>query len=894
MVKDPVCGMEIEEQAAVASHVYDGRTYYFCSHACEEQFLEKPEFFVTPQKEPEGSLTTGYNPDLPSPVHVELPIAGLDCATCVVTIERSIREVPGVEKVHVNFALAKAHVTYDPERTDLEQIISAVKKAGYDIGAAEMRVRIEGLHCASCVSFIEEALRGVPGVLEATVNPGTETAQIRYVPGQVDFSAVKAAIESTGYKTVHRVEEEEPPDQEAAAREREYRTLMRKFWFAAIISIPVLITAYPEFVPFLRDLPRSTMRIIWAIDALLTLPVLFWSGQRFFTGAWSAFRHHSADMNTLIALGTGAAWLYSVAAIAVPQAFPEGTAEPFFDVVAVVIALVILGQALEVRAKGRTSEAIKKLLDLQAKTARVLRDGQEIDIPVEEVLVGDIVIVRPGEKVPVDGVVIEGRSSLDESMITGEPIPVEKNPGDEVIGGTINKTGAFRFRATRVGKDTALAQIVKLVQQAQGTKPPIARLADVVSGYFVPTVMIIAILAFLAWFNIGPEPRLAYALVAAVTTLVIACPCALGLATPMSVMVGVGKAAEYGVLIRNGEALQKAAELDTIVLDKTGTVTKGKPELTDVVTLEGQSKSEALRLAASAERASEHPLAEAIVEGAKAQELALVEPTSFNAVPGHGIEATVDGRRIWLGNRRLMEQIEVDIAPLLAEAERLEGEGKTVMFLATADDNGGSPTAVGLIAVADTIKEDSVPAIRALQQMGLEVIMLTGDNRRTAEAIARQAGITRVLAEVLPEQKAAEVRRLQREGRKVGMVGDGINDAPALAQADVGFAIGTGTDVAIEAADITLVGGSLRGVVTAIETSKATMHNIKENLFGAFIYNTLGVPVAAGALYPFFGILLSPILAGAAMAFSSVTVVSNANRLRRFRPRLGETSQVQG
>lgn len=880
MVKDPVCGMEIEEQAAVASHVYDGRTYYFCSQACEEQFLEKPEFYVSPDEEPEGSLTTGYNPDLPGPVHVELPIAGLDCATCVVTIERSLREVPGVEKVHVNFALAKAHVTYDPERVDLEQIIGAIKKAGYDVGAAEMRVRIEGLHCASCVTFIEEALRRVPGVLEAVVSPGTETTLIRYVPGQVDFAAVKAAIESTGYKAVHRVEEEEPPDQEAAAREREYRTLMRRFWFAAIISIPVLLTAYPEFVPFLRDLPRDTLRLIWAVDALLTLPVLLWSGQRFFTGAWSAFRHHSADMNTLIALGTGAAWLYSVAAITIPQVFPEGTAEPFFDVAAVVIALVVLGQALEVRAKGRTSEAIKKLLDLQAKTARVVRDGQEMDIPVEEVLVGDIVIVRPGEKVPVDGVLIEGNSSVDESMITGEPIPVEKNPGDEVIGGTINKTGVFKFRATRVGKDTALAQIVKLVQQAQGTKPPIARLADVVSSYFVPTVMIIAVLAFLAWFNFGPEPRLAFALVTAVTTLVIACPCALGLATPMSVMVGVGKAAEHGVLIRNGEALQKAAELDTIVLDKTGTVTKGKPELTDVIALDEQSETEVLRLAASAEWGSEHPLAEAIVEGARARGIEPVQPTEFNAIPGHGIQATVDGHVVLLGNVRLMAQQNIDVTRLTEAATRLSDEGKTPMYVAI----NGQPA--GLIAVADTIKEDSVAAIHMLQELGLEVVMLTGDNQRTAEAIARQVGITRVLAEVLPEQKAAEVRTLQLEGRKVGMVGDGINDAPALAQADVGFAIGTGTDVAIEAADITLVGGSLRGVVTAIEVSKATMRNIKENLVGAFIYNTLGVPVAAGALYPLFGLLLSPLIAGAAMAFSSVTVVTNANRLRRFRPQI--------
>jgi Cu+-exporting ATPase len=877
--------MEIEEAQAVATHVYEGQTYYFCSEDCEKQFAEKPEFYVKPESA--RSAPTGVNMESSEPVHAELPLAGLDCTSCVVTVERTLREVPGVEKASVNFSLGVAHVTYDPKEASLEDAVEAIKKAGYDVGAAEMRVRIEGLHCASCVRFIEEALHKVPGVLEATVNPGTETAIIRYVPEMVNFQAVKEAIESTGYKVVRRVEEEEPPDQEAAAREREYRLLISRFWFAAIISVPVLITAYPQFFPFLRDLPQDTLRLIWAFDAVLTLPVLLWSGQRFFTGAWAAFKHHSADMNTLVALGTGAAWVYSVVAIAIPEVFPEGTAEPFFDVAAVVIALVVLGQALEVRAKGRTSAAIKKLLDLQAKTARVVRNGQEIDIPVEEVLVGDIVVVRPGEKVPVDGVVLDGHSSADESMITGEPIPVEKNPGDEVIGGTINKTGSFKFEATKVGKDTALAQIVQLVQQAQSTKPPIARLADVVSSYFVPTVMIIAVLAFLAWFNFGPEPRLAFALVAAVTTLVIACPCALGLATPMSVMVGVGKAAEHGILIRNGEALQKASQLDTIVLDKTGTVTKGQPELTDVIATESFSEDEALRLAASAERGSEHPLAEAIVQGAKNRELELADPESFNAVPGHGIEATLDGRKVLLGNVKLMEREGIDVGGLSEAAERLSDEGKTPMYMAV----DGKPA--GLIAVADTIKEDSIAAIRTLKELGLEVVMLTGDNRRTAEAIARQVGLQRVLAEVPPEQKAAEVKRLQLEGRKVGMVGDGINDAPALAQADVGFAIGTGTDVAIEAADITLVGGSLRGVATAIEISKATMRNIKQNLVGAFIYNTLGIPVAAGVFYPLLGVLLSPLLAGAAMAFSSVTVVTNANRLRRLRPRIAPT-KVEG
>ncbi|MEE8282585.1 MAG: copper-translocating P-type ATPase, partial [candidate division NC10 bacterium] len=556
----------------------------------------------------------------------------------------------------------------------------------------------------------------------------------------------------------------------------------------------------------------------------------------------------------------------------------------------------------ELRAKGRTSEAIKKLMGLQAKTARIIREGKEQDIPVEEVLVGDIVIVRPGEKVPVDGVIKEGSSAVDESMLTGESLPVEKKAGDEVIGATLNKTGSFKFEATKVGKDTALAQIVRMVEEAQGSKAPIQRLVDVVSGYFVPAVMIIAVLTFVAWFDIGPEPRLTYALVTAVTVLIIACPCALGLATPMSLMVGVGKGAEQGILIRGGEALQTAQALDAIVLDKTGTITKGTPELTDVVvqrpesnvhsqmnpsssatsdvgrpTLDSQQR-ELLRLAASVERTSEHPLAAAIVEGAKTRGIALSDPHNFNAVPGHGVIATVDGHRVVLGNLKMMQKEGVDLGGLEEQAKRLADEGKTPMYAAV------DGKAAGLVAVADTVKEDSAEAIQALKALGLEVVMITGDNQRTAQAIARQVGMDRVMAEVLPEDKAHQVHLLQAEGKKVGMVGDGINDAPALAQADVGFAIGTGTDVAIEASDITLIKGSLKGVALAVEISKATMRNIKQNLFGAFVYNALGIPVAAGLLYPFFGLLLSPLIAGAAMAFSSVTVVTNANRLRRFRP----------
>ena len=579
-------------------------------------------------------------------------------------------------------------------------------------------------------------------------------------------------------------------------------------------------------------------------------------------------------------LGVSAAFLYSVVAVAFPRLFPRmELAEVFWDVTTVVIALVVLGLALKIKAKGRTSEAIKKLIGLQPKTARVLRTGKEVHLPVEEVIVGDTVIIRPGDKIPVDGEVKEGGSAVDESMITGESIPVEKHVGDEVIGGTLNKTGSFRFQATKVGKDTALANIIRMVRDAQGSKAPIQRLVDTVSGYFVPAVMILAILAFVVWYLFGPEPRLIYATIVLVTTLIIACPCALGLATPTSLTVGIGKGAENGILIRTGDALQSAEKLDAIILDKTGTITRGEPSLTDVVAAIGADEATILKLAASLERVSEHPLGEAIVKGAEARNISLPNAHEFAAIPGHGVGGRVDERAVLLGNAKLMRNRAIAIDALVPQWERLANEGKTPMYLA-ADGK-----ALGLVAVADTVKPDSAAAIEALKRLGIEVVMLTGDNARTAQAIARQVGIERVLAEVLPNDKAHEVQKLQLEGKSVGMVGDGINDAPALAQADVGFAIGTGTDVAIEASDVTLTKGSLMGVVTAIEISKATMRNVRQNLTGAFGYNVLGIPVAMGVLYPLFGLLLSPLIAAAAMAFSSVTVVTNANRLRFFEPR---------
>jgi P-type Cu+ transporter len=666
------------------------------------------------------------------------------------------------------------------------------------------------------------------------------------------------------------------------AQEQSYRALMRRFRFAAAVGFPLLLLMFAEFVPAWRHALMPYHRLIGAASAILALPVLAWSGRQFFESAWNGLRNHNTNMDTLVALGTGAAWVYSAAVVVAPWLFPEGTGGMYFEVAVIVVALILLGQALELRAKSRSSAVLKKLLELQAKTARVVRGGRELDVPVEEVVAGDTLLVRPGEKVPVDGVILEGESAVDESVVTGESVPVEKRSGDYVTGASVNKTGAFTFRATKVGADTALSRIVRMVEQAQSSKPPIGKLVDRVSSYFVPSVMIVAVLTFLAWFNFGPAPAVNHAVVTMVAVLVIACPCALGLATPISLMAGVGKAAEHGVLIRNGEALESASKLKTIVLDKTGTLTKGRPELTDVVPLGGFDEEELLRLAATADRRSEHPLAEAIVRGAHARAVEFGEPARFEAVPGHGVEATVEGRVVLVGNRRLLERGGVPFEEFEQLAARLSGEGKTPMFVAA----GGRPA--GIVAVADTLKDDSVEAVRALQRMGIEVLMMTGDNERTAKAIARQAGITRVLAEVLPEDKAREVERLQMENSSrglVGMVGDGINDAPALARADVGFAIGTGTDVAIEAAGVTLVGGSLKGVVTAVEISRATLGNIKQNLFGAFVYNVLGIPIAAGVLYPLTGMLLSPIIAGAAMAASSITVVTNANRLRLFEPK---------
>jgi Cu+-exporting ATPase len=875
--KDPVCGMEVDP-ARAASASYQGRTYYFCCGGCRDRFTADPGRYA-------AGLAGAERPAKPAGgAKIELRIAGMKTKQAQAELERAIGGIAGVSSARVNPASGIASVAYDPARVKPQDIVGAVRRAGYSAGASSVRLGIKGMTCASCVRQIETALLAQPGVIGASVNLSTGTADVIYEPERADLDDLRRAIEGSGYRVAEAPSQSaEGATKEEQDRAREYRTLMNKFWFALAVAVPVMIFSYPEMVPGMDQwAPEGSgaRRLLWAALGLLTLPVLLWSGSQFFAGMWRGLKHRSANMNTLIALGVTAAFLYSVVAVAFPGIFPDPSlAQTFWDVSVVVIALVDLGMALETRARGRTSEAIRKLVGLQAKTARVVRGGKEQDIPVEEVVAEDIVVVRPGEKIPVDGEVIEGGSAIDESMITGESIPVEKRAGDEAIGSTLNKTGSFRFRATKVGKDTVLANIIRMVQDAQSSKASIQRIVDVVSGYFVPAVMILAVAGFALWYDFGPEPRAVYATIVLVTTLVIACPCALGLATPMSLTVGIGKAAENGILIRSGEALQSLEKLDAVVLDKTGTITKGEPRLTDVVVAEGATEAEVLRLAAALERGSEHPLAEAIVKGAEAKGLALGSATEFEAVPGRGVRGNIEGKQVLLGNARFMAESKIDLGSLAQSWERLAAEGKTPMYVAA----GGR--AAGIVAVADTAKPDSKAAVAALRRLGLEVVMLTGDNRRTAEAIAREVGVARVLAEVLPEDKAREVQKLQAEGKRVGMVGDGINDAPALAQADVGFAIGTGTDVAIEASDVTLITGSLMGVVNAIEIGRATMRNVRENLLGAFGYNTLGIPVAMGALYPFLGILLSPMIAAAAMAMSSVTVVSNANRLRLFRPR---------
>jgi len=735
-----------------------------------------------------------------------------------------------------------------------------------------------GVTCPTCAVNIETALNSLSGVDDVRVNFGADRITARYDPKQISPEKMQQIIENTGYKVHLRSQPgtQDTEDREATERIAERKDLTRRLVVGAILSAPVLFAMMPHEFFSPAWLPPILLNH-W-LQLVLITPVMFYSGWPIHRTGWLTIRHRTADMNTLITIGTIAAYSYSLVVTIAPGALPEALQAVYYEAVGVIITLIMLGRLLEAIAKGGTSEAIRKLIGLQAKTARVVRNGREEDIPIEEVQVGNVVIVRPGEKVPVDGQIIEGRSTLDESMVTGESLPVTKGEGDTVIGATINQTGAFRFKATKVGKDTMLAQIIQLVEQAQGSKAPIQRLADLVASRFVPIVIFIAIGTFVVWFNFGPTPALIFSLVNTVAVLIIACPCALGLATPLSIMVGTGKGAQNGILIRSAEALETAHKLNTLVLDKTGTITKGQPSLTDVVPVDSIDADELLRLVASAERSSEHPLGQAIIQGAKDKGLELAEPGDFESVTGKGIKVSVDGHQVLVGNRRLLDDVGMQTKALEEQAERLAADGKTAMFVAV----DGKPA--GVVAVADTVKEDSIAAIATLKRLGIEVVMITGDNRYTAEAIARQVGIKRVLAEVLPQDKALEVKRLQGENKLVGMVGDGINDAPALAQADIGIAIGTGTDVAIESSDITLVSGELKGVVTAITLSRATMRNIRQNLVFAFFYNSVGIPIAAGVLYPAIGLLLNPMIAAAAMALSSLSVVTNANRLRGYKP----------
>lgn len=814
--------------------------------------------------------------------HLDIGVEGMDCANCSSRIERNLNKLEGV-KANVNLATERASVAFDASKVDSSQVLESITKSGYKPVTEEVTFEVGGMTCANCVSRIEKKVRGLEGVLETNVNLATEKARIKFVPASVSLNEVKTTIEAAGYEVRGSDETTEAVD----TRKIHEARLRRDALIASVLAAPLLLL---EMIPMLipggmtaRDALIGHGTMVW-LGFILATFVMFGPGLRFIRTGWPALFSGSPDMNSLVTLGSSAAYGYSLVATFLPQVLPAGTRNVYYEAAASIVAIILIGRWLELRAKGRSGDAIKKLLSLQAKTARVERGGDLVEIPVDDVRLGDLVQVRPGEKIPVDGVLVSGRSFVDESMITGEAIPVEKDEGGEVVGGTLNTTGSFTFSATKVGADTTLANIIKMVEDAQGSKAPIQALADRVVAVFVPVILGIAALTFVVWFVWGPDPALTFALVNAVAVLLIACPCAMGIATPISIMVGSGKAAELGTLFRTGEALQTLQNAEVIAFDKTGTLTKGKPELTDLVLQDDLSEAEVLRLVASAEAQSEHPIAGAIVAAAKDRGITLSSPTKFDALPGFGVQAEVEGYRVEVGADRYMEQLGLALPDL---ARELADVGKTPLYAAV----DGKLAAV--IAVADTLKEGSAEAVQTLHDLGLKVAMITGDNERTALAIARQLGIDEVLAEVLPDGKVEAVKNLQRLG-SVAFVGDGINDAPALAQADVGVAIGTGTDIAIEAADVILMSGDLRGVPNALALSRATLTNIRQNLFWAFAYNTALVPVAAGILYPWFGILLSPILAAAAMGLSDLFVIGNAMRLKGFKPPMPHEAQEKG
>ncbi|WP_454657017.1 heavy metal translocating P-type ATPase [Bosea beijingensis] len=811
---------------------------------------------------------------------LDLGVEGMTCASCVAHVERAIAAVPGVDAVSVNLATERAHVTFAKGDTDLGQIEAAVRQSGYTPVESTIELSISGMTCASCVGHVEKALRAVPGVVEATVNLATERASVKTLAGDDIISVLVKAVAGAGYEASPIVAADGDADtRRQAAKDEEQGKLLRSVILAGLLTLPLLVIEMgSHMVPSLHHWLAGTFGEgnVRVFSFALATIVQFGPGLVFLRKGFPALLRLAPDMNSLVMLGTGAAYLYSSVATFLPDLMPAGTDGTYFESGAVIVTLILLGRWFETRAKGRTGAAIRSLIALQPKTARVLRDGAESDIAVDSVRPGDVVILRPGERVPVDGEVTDGSSFVDESMITGEPAPVRKEAGSTVTGGTVNGSGALRFTAQKVGSDTLLAQIVRTVQAAQGAKLPIQALVDRVTLWFVPVVIGLALVTFAVWLTFGPSPALSHALVNAVALLIIACPCAMGLATPTSIMVGTGRGAELGILFRQGDALQALKDVQIVALDKTGTLTKGKPELTDIEPANGFAANDVLRLVGSAENRSEHPLALALVAAAKARNLTLAEPADFTSDPGRGVTAMVEGRKVAIGGHRLMEDAGLDIAPFAARAKALAEAGKTPLY-ASID---GRIAAV--IAVADAVKETTPAAIAALHKLGLKVAMVTGDDRRTAEAVARGLGIDEVWAGVLPTDKAEVVKRLQSRGAKVAFVGDGINDAPALAQADVGIAIGTGTDIAIESADVVLMSGDVMGVPRAIALSQAVISNIRQNLAWAFGYNALLIPVAAGVLYPAFGILLSPVFAGLAMALSSVSVVSNALRLKRF------------
>ncbi|MCU7739425.1 heavy metal translocating P-type ATPase [Priestia megaterium] len=795
-----------------------------------------------------------------------LQITGMTCAACSNRIEKGLKKIEGVKEANVNLALERSTIIFDPSKTSPQAFEEKIEKLGYGVVSEKAEFAITGMTCAACSTRIEKGLNKLEGVTKASVNLALETASVEYSPSQIAPQDITQRIEKLGYGAKLKSEEKE---EEQSYREKELSKQKGKFWFAFILSVPLLWAMVSHFT-FTSFIPLPHMLMNPWVQLALATPVQFVVGKQFYVGAFKALRNKSANMDVLVALGTSAAYFYSLYSSLKSLGSSAHTNQLYYETSAILITLILLGKLFEANAKGRSSEAIKKMMGLQAKTAVVIRDGAEVEIPVEEVQKGEVVFIKPGEKVPVDGEIIEGQSALDESMLTGESVPVDKNIGDKVIGATLNKNGFLKIKATNVGRETALAQIIKVVEEAQGSKAPIQRLADYISGIFVPIVVGIALLTFFVWYIWIAPGEFAPALEKLIAVLVIACPCALGLATPTSIMAGSGRAAEYGILFKGGEHLEATHKIDTILLDKTGTVTNGTPELTDVRIAQGYEENELLQLVASAERLSEHPLAQALVAGIKNKGIEIQDPLSFEAIPGYGVKATVQKRELLVGTRKLMNQHKVNIDTALEEMTNLEREGKTAMLVALDGKYAG------MLAVADTIKATSKEAVSRLKEMGLEVMMITGDNRQTAQAIAMQAGIEHVIAEVLPEGKAEEVKKLQQQGKKVAMVGDGINDAPALALADIGMAIGTGTDVAMEAADITLMRGDLMSIADAIEMSRKTISNIKQNLFWAMGYNTLGIPIAAVGL-------LAPWVAGAAMAFSSVSVVLNALRLQRVR-----------